>query len=83
VTEILLFGSLADGTQTGLSDIDLIVVLAGSPAGEDPLERARPFHRHFQERLPIGVDVITITEGERPSMRSLLEKAVTLAGRQR
>jgi hypothetical protein len=40
-------------------------------------------HRHFQERLPIGVDVAAFTDGERPRMRSLLEKAVRLAERTR
>jgi predicted nucleotidyltransferase len=83
VVEILLFGSLADGTHTGLSDIDLAVALATSSPEADPLERARPYHSYFQERLPVGVDVLVFTEGERPGLSSLLAKAVVLAARGR
>jgi predicted nucleotidyltransferase len=81
VAEVLLFGSLADDTHTGLSDIDLAVVLAASSASVDPLERARPFHRHFQQRLALGVDIVVFSETERPGMRSFLHNAITLAAR--
>jgi predicted nucleotidyltransferase len=83
VIEILLFGSLATETHTGLSDIDLAVVLSATSEGADPLEQARPFHRHFQERLPISVDVLVFPQTERPRMQTLLENAVTLARRAR
>lgn len=79
--EILLFGSLADGTHTGFSDVDVAVVLSRCAAEADPLERARPFHAHFQKRLPVGVDVVTLLEDERPDLQSLLANAVTLARR--
>ena len=41
ISEVLLFGSLARGTQTGLSDIDLAILLSSESAQVDPLERAR------------------------------------------
>jgi predicted nucleotidyltransferase len=81
ITEVLLFGSLAHDTQTGLSDIDLAVVLAASAAGADPLERARPFHLFFQQRLDIAVDVLVFTETDRPQMRAFLQTAASLAAR--
>jgi predicted nucleotidyltransferase len=81
VQEILLFGSLADGTHTGLSDIDVAVVLSRSAANVDPLERTRPFHAYFQDRLKVGVDVVTLLENELRDMQSLLANAVTLARR--
>jgi len=83
VTEVLLFGSLADDTHTGLSDIDLAVVLAAPSADADPLERARPFHRYFHQRLPLGVDILVFDETERPGMQSFLHNAITLAARKK
>lgn len=65
ISEVLLFGSLARGTQTGLSDIDLAILLSSESAQVDPLERARPYHRFFCERLSMGLDVIVCREEER------------------
>jgi predicted nucleotidyltransferase len=81
VAEVLLFGSLARGTHTGLSDIDLAILLSPQTAPADPLERARPFQRFFFERLSLGVDVITCGEHERASLAGLLEGSLSLARR--
>ena len=61
VREVRIFGSLARGDQTGLSDVDVIVVLWGDN-GDDPLERIRAFYPYFD--VPIGVDLLVYHEGE-------------------
>jgi len=61
VKEIRVFGSIARGDQTGLSDVDVLVVLWGHD-GDDPLERIRAFYPYFD--LPIGVDLLVYTEEE-------------------
>jgi len=83
ISEVLLFGSLARGTQTGLSHIDLAILLSSESAQVDPLERARPYHRFFCERLPMGLDVIVCREEVRAALAGLLDGAVSLARRRR
>lgn len=80
--EILLFGSVARGTHTGLSDLDIAVVLKDTPASDDPIERARPYQDFFFRRFRVGTDVIAFREGERERMRPLLEGSLVLARRE-
>lgn len=61
VKEVRVFGSMARGDQTGLSDVDVLIVLWGSKS-DDPLERIRAFYPYFD--LPIGVDLLVYTGGE-------------------
>jgi predicted nucleotidyltransferase len=61
VKEVRIFGSIARGDQTGLSDADVLIVLRGHN-GDDPLERIRAFYPYFD--LPIGVDLLVYHEGE-------------------
>ena len=59
--EIRLFGSLARGDQTGLSDIDILIVLdhATEP---DPHRRILTFLPYFD--LPRGTDLLVYTRAE-------------------
>lgn len=79
--EVLLFGALARGTHTGLSDVDVAVVLRDAPGEDDVVERARPFHAFFFRRLGVSVDTIVFRENERERMASSLEGAIVLARR--
>ena len=59
--EVRLIGSLAEGTHTGTSDVDLLLLLDRAP--EHPMEEMRPYFYFFSERLNIGLDVLpSITE---------------------
>ncbi len=82
IAEVLLFGSLARGTHTGLSDVDLAIVLRGTSSDDDPIERVRPYQTFFFRRLGVGVDLIAFQEGERGRMAPMLEGAVVLAKRE-
>ncbi len=61
VKEILVVGSVARGDHTGDSDLDLLVILRGKPAG-DRLEQIRDLYRFFD--LPVGVDLFVCGEAE-------------------
>lgn len=55
ISEIRLIGSLANGTHTGTSDVDLIIFL--TQLSDSPLEQLRPYFFFFSNRIDIGVDI--------------------------
>ena len=55
VDEVRLFGSLARGDQTGLSDVDILIVLHDT-CQPDPVLRTRAYLPYFD--LDRGVDII-------------------------
>lgn len=57
IVEIRLFGSMAQGTETGLSDVDLFLWLSES-AEENPLERMKPYYSFFAGRLEVALGMI-------------------------
>jgi predicted nucleotidyltransferase len=59
VDSVRLFGSIARGDHSGLSDADILIVLRGE-APPDPLESSRTFYRYFS--LPLPVDVLVCSE---------------------
>jgi predicted nucleotidyltransferase len=76
VREIRLFGSLAKGEHTGLSDIDLYVLtLSQEP---NPVERMKPYFQFFAARVPIALDMIVATEYETESFANVLEGSIQL-----
>jgi predicted nucleotidyltransferase len=77
IRSIHLFGSLAAGRHTGLSDIDLLVV-TDRLRSEDPLEAARPHFVFFSERLRLAVDVLVARD---PSSDPRLHDSIALASR--
>jgi predicted nucleotidyltransferase len=62
IVEVRLFGSLAKGEETGLSDADLFIVIKGG--NENPVERMKPYFNFFSDRMDIGVDMVVATERE-------------------
>jgi predicted nucleotidyltransferase len=58
--EVRLFGSVARGRDTGLSDTDLLIIAREQP--DDPLERLRRYHPRCQ--MEVGVDVVVGTREE-------------------
>ncbi len=61
VTEVRLFGSVARGDQTGTSDVDILILLAGT-ADPDSLDRILAFLPYFD--LDRGADLLVLTEEE-------------------
>jgi predicted nucleotidyltransferase len=92
IVEIRLVGSMAQGTETGLSDVDLFLWLSES-AEENPLERMKPYYSFFAGRLAVALDMIVAVRepgrfepGAEPSGRGLVEEEILrgsllLAGR--
>jgi predicted nucleotidyltransferase len=61
VAEVRLFGSLARGDATGVSDVDLLIVLSDTDE-KDPHRRILTYLPYFA--LDRGVDLLVLTQGE-------------------
>ncbi|AEH51468.1 nucleotidyltransferase domain-containing protein [Pseudothermotoga thermarum] len=70
IKKIILFGSLARGDHTGLSDVDLILVATNLP--KNPIERLKLFYPFFSDRIPIALDLIVIEENEMENIKHML-----------
>lgn len=77
--EVRLIGSLASGTHTGLSDIDLFLRLR--KVSGDPLDSAKPYYFFFSQRLDIGLDVLLAGPEVPARMREMLQGSILLAAR--
>lgn len=78
IIEVRLIGSLAKGSETGLSDIDLFVRLSDS-AEANPLERTKPYYHFFADKLELALDMI-VAVGEHDH-EEILQGSVLLATR--
>lgn len=76
IEEIRLFGSLAKGEETGLSDIDLFIVAKNQVL--NPIERIRPYFSFFSERIKMGIDIIVATPKEKDKFKDLLKESIQL-----
>lgn len=54
--EVRLIGSLASGTHTGVSDVDLLLRTRAIPG--NPLEAMKPYYFFFSSRLDLGLDIL-------------------------
>jgi len=79
IMEIRLFGSLAKGEETGLSDIDIFLLVES--AEKNPIERMKPYFMFFSEKLEIALDLIVSTEGEKASFKDMLADSLLLYSR--
>jgi predicted nucleotidyltransferase len=79
IVEIRLLGSLAVGQQTGLSDVDLFVLL--KYGGGHPIERMKPYYFFFSRGLEMALDMIVATEEEKVQFVELLEDSYLIAAR--
>lgn len=81
---VILFGSLAKGTYSPFSDIDVLILVEDAPS--NPLER---ISEYIDPRLPLDIEprVLTIDEffniirNERRFGREILENGIVLAGK--
>lgn len=74
IKEIRLFGSLAKGEETGLSDIDLFILVDSQE--KNPIERVRPYFLFFSEKLEAALDIIAATSDEMDNFRDITKKSV-------
>lgn len=76
IKEIRLFGSLAKGEETGLSDIDIFIV--AERQDPNPVERIKRYFSFFSDRLKLGIDIIVVTPEEREGFKVILEDSLLL-----
>lgn len=76
IKRIVLFGSLAKHQETGLSDIDIFLLLHSSE--KNPIERTRPYFLFFSTKMDIGIDVLTATNDELDNFQDLLQGGILL-----
>lgn len=76
IREIRLFGSLSKGKETGLSDVDIFLLLESKD--KNPLQRMKPYFDFFSDRLDIGVDMITATKDEMENFKEILKDSILL-----
>jgi predicted nucleotidyltransferase len=80
IEEIRLFGSLAQGTETGLSDVDIFLLLTES-AEKNPLERMKPYYSFFSGRLEVALDMIVAMKDEIQEFKDILKGSLLLGKR--
>mgnify|MGYP006291178261 CR=1 FL=1 len=80
--EIRLFGSIASETHTGLSDVD-IFILVDKNRHSNPLERMRPYFNFFSEKLDIATDVIVANIAEVNQFKEILKGSIIMAKREK
>jgi predicted nucleotidyltransferase len=61
--DIILFGSLAKGDFTGLSDLDIAIILKNSDLNF--IERIKKYIKYFDIEIPVDIFVYTILEIEK------------------
>ena len=79
IMEVRLFGSLAKKEETGLSDIDIFLLIESEE--ENPIERMKPYFSFFCDKLDIAVDMITATKSEMENFRDILKGSILLSAR--
>lgn len=77
IEQIRLFGSLARGDHSALSDIDLLVVLNRSEQ-KDELERVKPYYRYFADRLGMALDMLVLTTEEARERVPFLSESILI-----
>lgn len=76
VIDIRIFGSIARGDETGLSDIDLFIIVRNCP--DNPLERIKPFYFFFSEYIPLSLDIIVAKENELEGFQRIYKEIKSL-----
>lgn len=79
IYEIRLIGSLARGTHTGTSDVDLRIFV--TQLSDSPLEQLRPYFFFFSNRIDIGVDIFLTGLNMLEEQKMILEDSLILASR--
>lgn len=78
--EVRLIGSLAAGTATGTSDVDLM--LRVKEISGNPLEAMKPYFFFFSRRLEIGLDLLLVGSDLPPGLEEAMQGSILLARRE-
>ena len=76
VIEVRLFGSFAEGEETGTSDFDIIIVTESLE--ENPVERAKPYYFFMAGELKISLDLIAIGKSEIANYSDIIKKSISI-----
>ncbi len=77
--EVRLIGSLAIGTHTGTSDVDLL--LRVTEISGNPLEAMKPYFFFFSSRLGIGLDILLFGSDLPAGLEEAARRNILLAAR--
>ncbi len=80
IRKIILFGSLAKNEETGLSDVDLFILVENGES--NPLERLKRYFDFFVDRLDIALDMIVASTGEFDYYKEMLKDSIVLYNRE-
>ncbi|MCM8777477.1 MAG: nucleotidyltransferase domain-containing protein [Candidatus Omnitrophica bacterium] len=76
IEDIRIFGSIAKNKQTGLSDVDIIII---SKTHEmHPIERIKPYFNFFSEHLDIAIDLLVARPEELNNFKDILKESFSL-----
>lgn len=78
VCAVYLIGSLARGSHSGTSDVDLL--LRVSERAAKPIEAVRPYF-FFSSQLDIGIDLLLCDDTSLPAIEQMMEGSILLASR--
>ncbi len=76
IEDILLFGSLSRGEESGRGDDDLCIIAA--PLPDHPIERLKLFYGFLTERLSIALDLLVLSPKEKEAHEKYLKGALIL-----
>ena len=62
IKDIRIFGSFAKGEETGLSDIDILII--SDYKDEEHLKVCMKYFNFFQDNIPIGIDLLVVKPNE-------------------
>jgi predicted nucleotidyltransferase len=75
IKDIRIFGSFAKGEETGLSDIDILII--SDYKNREHLKVSMKYFNFFQDNIPIGIDLLVAKPDELEKFKdsfSLIEK---------
>lgn len=77
--EVRLIGSLATGTHTGTSDIDLLLRVRKREG--NPIEEMKPYFFFFSRHLETGIDLLLCDETLPEGVEKMMQGSILLAAR--
>jgi len=76
IKDIRIFGSIAQGNETGLSDIDILII--ADTKENNPIERIRPYFYFFSDALTgLSCDTIVASPKELDQYAEILKESIS------